>query len=219
MGYPMDFKSSSDIMDELARLTPLFAGVSFEHLDNVNSVQWPCNDDAPLGTPVMHMETFAHGKGMFVTTEYEPTKERTNRRFPLLLTTGRRLAQYNVGTQTRRTENNIWLTEDELEIHPADAEVRGIRDGDWLSIASRMGEITLHAKVTERVSPGVVYTTFHHPTTGTNIITTDLSDWATNCPEYKVTAVEVRPANHRSKWSEQFAERESRQQDLLPTGG
>ena len=219
MGYPMNFESSSDIMDELASLTPIFAGVSFDFLDEVNSVQWPCNDSAPLGTPIMHVENFARGKGLFVTTEYEPTKERTNRKFPILLTTGRKLAQYNVGTQTRRTLNNRWLEEDRLEIHPADAEVRGIRAGDWVSIRSRMGEITVRAEVTERVKPGVVYTTFHHPSTGTNIITTDLSDWATNCPEYKVTAVEIMPANHRSQWNDRFEEREKRQRDLLPAGG
>lgn len=219
MGYPMNFKSSSEIVDELASLTPIFAGVSHEYLDEVNSVQWPCNDSAPLGTPIMHVENFARGKGLFVTTEYEPTKERTNRKFPLLLTTGRRLAQYNVGTQTRRTPNNTWLKEDQLEIHPADAEVRGIRTGDWVAIRSRMGEITLRAKVSERLSPGVIYTTFHHPSTGTNVITTDQSDWATNCPEYKVTAVEVIPANHRSPWNDQFLEREEHQKSLLPAGG
>ncbi len=219
MGYPMNFKSSSEIIDEIASLTPIFAGVSHEYLDEVNSVQWPCNDSAPLGTPIMHVENFARGKGLFVTTEYEPTTERTNRKFPLLLTTGRRLAQYNVGTQTRRTPNNTWLKEDQLEIHPADAEVRGIRTGDWVAIRSRMGEITLRAKVSERLSPGVIYTTFHHPSTGTNVITTDQSDWATNCPEYKVTAVEVLPANHRSPWNGQFLEREEHQKSLLPAGG
>ena len=218
MGYPMNFQCSAEIVDEIASLTPIFAGVSHDYLDKVNSVQWPCNESAPLGTPIMHVENFARGKGLFVTTEYEPTTERTNRKFPLLLTTGRRLAQYNVGTQTRRTPNNTWLKEDQLEIHPADAEVRGVRTGDWVAIRSRMGEITLRAKVSERLSPGVIYTTFHHPSTGTNVITTDQSDWATNCPEYKVTAVEVIPANHRSPWNGQFLEREEHQKSLLPAG-
>ena len=219
MGYPMNFNSAADIMDELAQLAPMFANVSFDFLDEVNSVQWPCNDDAPLGTEIMHVGSFVRGKGNFVRTDYEPTTERTNRKFPLLLTTGRKLAQYNVGTQTRRTDNNVWLEDDRLEIHPADAESRGIRTGDLLSIRSRMGEITLKAEVTERVNPGVVYTTFHHPATGTNVITTDLSDWATNCPEYKVTAVEVMPANHLSDWHAEFHEIEARQHTLLPAGG
>ena len=149
-------------------------------------------------------------------TDYQPTDERTSRKYPLLLTTGRILTQYNVGTQTRRTENIEWLDEDRLEIHPADAEMRGVRTGDQVSISSRMGEIVLKADVTTRVAPGVVYTTFHHPATGTNVVTTDLSDWATNCPEYKVTAVEVRPANYLSAWQQEFRHREQRQRELLP---
>ena len=216
MGYPMNYGSAADILAEIAALTPSFANVTFELLDAEGSVQWPCNDAAPVGTPVMHETEFVRGKGLFVTTEYQPTPERANRKFPLLLTTGRILSQYNVGAQTRRTANIEWLTEDVLEIHPADAETRGVRDGDWVSVASRIGEITLRATVTERVVPGVVYTTFHHPDTGTNVVTTELSDWATNCPEYKVTAVEVRPANHRSEWQERFAERNRAQVEALP---
>ena len=216
LGYPMQYGSAREIMDEIASLTPTFTGVSFELLDRVGSVQWPCNDAAPEGTPVMHREEFVRGKGLFVLTEYQPTEEKANRRFPLLLTTGRILTQYNVGAQTRRTDNVEWLDEDRLEIHPADAELRGVRTDDWVSVTSRMGEITLRADVTERVVPGVVYTTFHHPSTGTNVVTTNLSDWATNCPEYKVTAVEVRPANHRSPWQEAFRSRTGAQIDLLP---
>ena len=218
LGYPMQYTSASEIMDEVASLTPTFAGVSFAKLDRVGSVQWPCNDAAPEGTPVMHRETFVRGKGLFVRTEYQPTEERANRKFPLLLTTGRILTQYNVGTQTRRTDNVAWLDEDRLEVHPADAELRGIRTDDWVSVTSRMGEVTLRAEVTDRVVPGVVYTTFHHPSTGTNVVTTDLSDWATNCPEYKVTAVELRPANHRSPWQEEFHSRTTEQIELLPAG-
>ncbi len=218
LGYPMQYGSAREIMDEVASLTPTFTGVSFELLDRVGSVQWPCNDAAPEGTPVMHREEFVRGKGLFVPTEYQPTEEKSNRRFPLLLTTGRILTQYNVGAQTRRTDNVEWLDEDRLEMHPADAELRGVRTDDWVSVTSRMGEITLRAEVTERVAPGVVYTTFHHPSTGTNVVTTNLSDWATNCPEYKVTAVEVRPANHRSPWQEAFRSRTGAQIDLLPAG-
>ena len=207
-------------MDEMARLIPTFAGVSFDHLDRVNSVQWPCNDQAPLGTPIMHVDEFVRGKELPILTYYQPTEEKTNRKYPLLLTTGRRLHQYNAGTQTRRTDNTKWLDADRLEIHPSDAELRGVRDEDWVSVTSRIGEIVLQADVTDRVAPGVVYRTFHHPSTGTNVITTGLSDWATNCPEYKVTAVEVRPANHRqSEWQKRFDEREQKQAELLPAGG
>ncbi|AVX03925.1 formate dehydrogenase [Maritalea myrionectae] len=205
MGYAeMNYTNASEIMDEIAALTPTFAGVSFERLDREGSVQWPCNDDAPDGTPIMHVDGFVRGKGAFVVTEYVPTTEKTNRKFPLILTTGRILSQYNVGAQTRRTSNIDWWGEDVLEIHPSDAETRGIRDGHWVSLRSRKGETSLRAVISERMAPGVVYTTFHHPETGANVITTENSDWATNCPEYKVTAVEVAPANHKSAWQEQY---------------
>jgi formate dehydrogenase major subunit len=195
VGYPMSYPDSAAIMDEIASLTPTFAGVSFEMLDRLGSVQWPCNDAAPEGTPVMHMDRFVRGKGHFVVTEFVPTPERATRMYPLILTTGRILSQYNVGAQTRRTDNVIWHPEDILEIHPHDAEERGIADGDRVMIASRKGVTTLHALVTDRMPQGVVYTTFHHPLSGTNVITTEFSDWATNCPEYKVTAVQVTRTN------------------------
>jgi formate dehydrogenase major subunit len=137
-------------------------------------------------------------------TEYVPTDERTGPRYPLILTTGRILSQYNVGAQTRRTENVAWHPEDVLEIHPHDAEQRGVRDGDWVRVQSRAGETALHALVTERVAPGVVYTTFHHPLTQANVVTTDFSDWATNCPEYKVTAVQVTPSNGPTDYQEDY---------------
>jgi formate dehydrogenase major subunit len=206
LGFPMRYDHPTQIMDEIARLTPTFAGVSFEKLDAMGSVQWPCNEKAPEGTPVMHMGGFVRGKGKFIITEYVPTDEKTGPRFPLLLTTGRILSQYNVGAQTRRTANVVWHAEDLLEIHPHDAEQRGIRDGDWVKLASRAGETSLRATITDRVAPGVVYTTFHHPGTQANVITTDYSDWATNCPEYKVTAVQVSPSNGPTEWQEQYEE-------------
>ncbi len=194
----------SEIMDEIAALTPTFAGVSYAKLDELGSVQWPCNEDAPEGTPVMHIDRFVRGRGRFMVTEYIPTEERTGPRFPLLLTTGRILSQYNVGAQTRRTENQVWHAEDVLEMHPHDAEQRGIRDHDWVKLASRSGETTLRCRITDRVAPGVVYTTFHHPLTQANVVTTEYSDWATNCPEYKVTAVQVSPSNGPTAWQEEY---------------
>ncbi|WP_400768027.1 formate dehydrogenase subunit alpha [Methylosinus sporium] len=205
-GLDWNYSHPSEIMDEIAALTPTFKNVSYEKLEKDGSVQWPCNDASPEGMPIMHIDGFTRGKGKFVITEYVPTDEKTGPRFPLLLTTGRILSQYNVGAQTRRTENSRWHEEDVLEIHPHDAELRGVRDGDWVRIASRAGEITLHAKVTDRVAPGVVYTTFHHPLSQANVVTTDNSDWATNCPEYKVTAVQISPSNGPTEWQEQYRE-------------
>ena len=217
LGYPMNFNSESEIMDEIALLVPTFRNVSHEFLDRFGSVQWPCNEKAPTGTPIMHIDNFVRGKGLFVETDYVATEEKTTRKFPLILTTGRTLSQYNVGAQTRRTENIVWYHEDLLEIHPHDAETRGIKEGDRISLASRKGDITLTAKITERVQPGVVYTTFHDPETGANVVTTEHSDWATNCPEYKVTAVQVTPATHRSKWQDEFKIRAKKEGKILET--
>jgi formate dehydrogenase major subunit len=208
MGFPMQYSHPSEIMDEIASLTPSFAGVSYAKLDELGSLQWPCNDAAPNGTPMMHVDRFVRGKGRFMLTEFVATDERTGPRFPLILTTGRILSQYNVGAQTRRTENSRWHDQDVLEIHPSDAENRGIRDGEMVALESRSGDIALLARISERMQPGVVYTTFHHAETGANVITTDYVDWATGCPEYKVTAVQVRRTNRVSQWQEQFAEEE-----------
>ena len=204
IGCAWDYTHPSQIMDEIARLTPTFAGVSFDRLDAEGSLQWPVNDKTPHGTPVMHVDGFVRGKGRFMVTDYIPTDEKTGPRFPLLLTTGRILSQYNVGAQTRRTANSIWHDEDLLEMHPQDAENRGLKSGDWVKLASRSGETSLRLLVTDRVAPGVVYTTFHHPQTQANVITTDFSDWATNCPEYKVTAVQVSASNGPTDWQENY---------------
>jgi formate dehydrogenase major subunit len=203
LGYIMHYEHPSHIMDEIAALTPTFTGVSYDKIETQGSLQWPCNDAAPQGTPIMHVDRFVRGKGKFMVTEYIPTEERTGPRFPLLLTTGRILSQYNVGAQTARTDNTVWHNEDVLEVHPFDAESRGIREGDLVALTSRSGEVSLRATLTDRVQPGVVYTTFHHAKTGANVITTDYSDWATNCPEYKVTAVQVQRTNRLSDWQQE----------------
>jgi formate dehydrogenase major subunit len=215
LGYDMPYNHPSEIMAEIARLTPTFAGVNYDKLDQLGSLQWPCNDEHPEGTPLMHVDHFVRGKGRFIISQYVPTEERVTKRFPLILTTGRILSQYNVGAQTRRTENVHFHDEDRLEIHPDDAKERGIDSGDWVGIASRSGETVLRALVSERMQPGVVYTTFHFPESGANVITTDNSDWATNCPEYKVTAVQVLKVKQPSEWQKQYKEFNDTQLRLL----
>ena len=210
MGANWTYTHPSQIMDEIAMTTPSFAGVTYDLLEEIGSVQWPCNEKSPEGTPLMHVDGFVRGKGKFINTEYIATDEKTGPRFPLLLTTGRILSQYNVGAQTRRTANVVWHDQDMLEIHPHDAEVRGIKDGDFVRLASRAGDTSLRATITDRVNPGVVYTTFHHPDTQANVITTDYSDWATNCPEYKVTAVQVLPSNGPSEWQNEYSAQATR---------
>ena len=220
MGYPMNYSHPSEIMAEIASLTPTFAGVSYEKIDELGSIQWPCYDEESEGTPIMHEQTFMrdNGKGLFMLTEYVATQEKITPKFPLILTTGRILSQYNVGAQTRRTDNVAWHAEDRLEIHPHDAEDRGLKTGDWVGIKSRAGETVLRALISERVQPGVVYTTFHFPESGANVITTDNSDWATNCPEYKVTAVQVSKVSQPSEWQEKYHAFSETQLDLLEQG-
>ena len=215
LGYEMHYNHPSEIMDEIALLTPSFSGVSYTKLEELGSLQWPCNAENPLGTPTMHVIDFPIGKGNFAITEFIPTQERSTKRLPLLLTTGRVLSQYNVGAQTRRTENMTWHAEDVLELHPHDAQERGIVDDDWLGITSRAGNTVLRAKVSSRMQPGVVYTTFHHPGSGANVITTDNSDWATNCPEYKVTAVQVEKVSQPSTWQREFKSFDKKQKQFL----
>jgi len=214
LGYPMHYEHPSQIMDEIALLTPTFHGVSYDKIDRLGSLQWPCNEHAPDGTETMHIGEFVRGKGKFFVTEYVPTSERSNSRYPLLLTTGRILSQYNVGAQTRRTQNVVWHDEDRLEIHPHDADTRGISTGDWVGVASRAGDTVMRAVVTDRVQPGVVYTTFHFPESGANVVTTENSDWATNCPEYKVTAVQVIKVTQPALWQKRFREISERQRVL-----
>ena len=216
MGAGWTYTHPSQIMDEIAATTPSFANVTYDLLEERGSIQWPCNDKSPDGTPLMHVDGFVRGKGRLIVTEYVATDEKTGPRFPLLLTTGRILSQYNVGAQTRRTANVVWHDQDVLEIHPHDAEVRGVKDGDFIKLASRSGETTLRAQITDRVSPGVVYTTFHHPDTQANVITTDFSDWATNCPEYKVTAVQVSPSNGPTEWQEDYNAQATASRRILP---
>jgi formate dehydrogenase major subunit len=203
-------------MEEIAALTPTFQGVSYAKIERLGSVQWPCNEGTEeAGTAIMHVDKFVRGKGRFIITQYVASEEKVTRKFPLLLTTGRILSQYNVGAQTRRTPNNQWHNEDLLEIHPHDAEERGIKTGDWVGINSRSGDTVLRAEVSERMQPGVVYTTFHFPESGANVITTDASDWATNCPEYKVTAVQVMPVAQPSEWQKGYAAFNTEQLDHL----
>lgn len=229
LGYPMHYKHPEEIMQEIASLTPSFAGVSFAKIERLGSVQWPCNEHTEeAGTAIMHQGGFVRGKGKFFITQFVASEERVTRKFPLLLTTGRTLTQYNVGAQTRRTPNSQWFAEDRLEIHPSDAAERGIKTGDWVGIESRAGRTVLRAELTERMQPGVVYTTFHFPESGANVITTDNSDWATNCPEYKVTAVQVTRTSEASEakggstqssaWQQDFARFTEQQLRLLEQG-
>ena len=209
LGYPMNYTHPSEIMDEIARLTPTFTGVTYEKIDRLGSIQWPCNEAAPEGTPTMHVDQFVRGKGKFFVTEYVPTDERTTQ--PLPADSDDRPHPHASTTSARRraAPQNISLAcRGRLEIHPHDAEVRGINDGDWVGSDEPRGrDRAARAGSPSGSRPGVVYTTFHFPRPGANVVTTENSDWATNCPEYKVTAVEVVHVNQRDAWRQRAGRR------------
>ena len=203
----MHYAIPSEIMDEIARLTPTFAGVSYEKLDRLGSVQWPCNDKAPEGTPIMHVGRLRARQGPLHDHRVRAhRRDALTARFPLLLTTGRILSQYNVGAQTRRTANVAWHGEDLLEIHPHDAENRGINDGDWWRSPAARAKRRCARSSPNACSPASSTRPSTSRRTGANVVTTEFSDWATNCPEYKVTAVQVRKANSPSDWQRHYAE-------------
>jgi len=189
-------------MDEIARLTPSFASVSYEKLDNKPySIQWPCNESAPNGTDILHKDAFIGGKGRFIITSFMGSKDYTTAEYPFILTTVRNLFQYNCSNNTRRTENSIWYDEDYLEINEEDAKKLNVIDGELVLIESKKGKITLTARISERVMEGIVATTFHFPEFKANILTSDYSDWSTETPEYKVTAVNIRKVEKNKKES------------------
>ncbi len=179
--------SPSDVMDEIARLTPIYAGVSYARLES-DGLQWPVPSPDHSGTPRLHETSFPRGRARLACVEFQPSPSFGA---SLGLITGRVLEHYNAGTMTRRSPNLRLRPTDELEIHPQDAAARGIEDGARVRLRSRFGQAHATARVTDRVSPGVVFLSFHDPATAANAVTSDIRDRLTDCPEYKLTAVEV----------------------------
>ncbi len=193
LGHELGWETPADAMDEIAALTPDWAGISHERLGR-RGLQWPV---APDGTdaPILYERSFTRkgGRAHFAALPYKEPGDAADDEFPLILVTGRRLQHYNAGTMTRRTGNVELMDADLLEIHPDDAARLWIADGDRISVRSRVGRIELPAQVTERIEPGHVFTTFHFPETRTNLLVGASADVNTSCPEYKVVAVDVRP--------------------------
>ena len=179
------------VMDEVAALTPHFAGVSFERLAP-RGLQWPVAEDG-TDSPILYADAFElpNGTAHFAALPYKPPGDEASEEFPLILVTGRRLEHYNVGTMTRRTGNLELFSKDWLEIHPEDAELLGIGSGDVVEVRSKHGRIEIEARVTERIEPGHVFTAFHFPEVRTNLLVGPSADVNTSCPEYKVVAVAV----------------------------
>lgn len=192
MGYAMEYESAAEIMEEIALLTPIYGGIFYDRLENSWGLQWPCWDRSHDGTPFLHKYSFTRGKGHFVPADHQPPAEPPDDEYPLLLMTGRIYHHYHTGTMTRKCARlNRECPSALLEIHPADADARSIRDGERVRLSSRRGTIELAAQVTERVAAGTLYTTFHFSETVVNELTIAARDPQAHCPEYKICAVRL----------------------------
>ncbi len=212
MGYPMSYGHPSEIMDEIAKLTPSWTGVSYDKLEQAGGLQWPVPAKDHPGTPLMHAEQFPRGRARFVGVEYLPPGESPTEAYPFMLITGRILQHYNCGAQTRRTDIMQVVDTDVLEMHPDDAQRLGFRDGDRAKLVSARGEAVLPVIMSGRVLPGELFTSFHFPTTDLNVLLSSSADESSKCPEYKVSTVRVEKMTHtasascrdqtraRSKW-------------------
>jgi len=190
MGYPMSYASASEIMDEIARLTPSYGGISFARLEE-KGIQWPCPSADHPGTPFLHAEKFSGGLGKFHAVEHVPPDETPDDTYPFILSTGRRLYHYHTGTMSRKGMLEEIFPAEYLEINCSDAERLGIKDGDKVRVASRRGALEITAKVTDIVPPGVVFTSFHFSDTPINKLTNPKLDAISKIPELKVCAVKV----------------------------
>jgi formate dehydrogenase alpha subunit len=189
-----DFGHPSQIMEEIARLTPIYGGISYARLES-EGLQWPCRDAGDPGTPILHVGRFTRGRGRFVPLEYRPSAETPDREYPLLLTTERVLAHYHTGSMTRRVDGiNRLHGEERVQVHPADAEELGIRDGEMVRIVSRRGEVRALAKLTSASPKGVVAMSFHFAESPVNQVTNPAMDPVAKIPELKVCAVRVEKA-------------------------
>ena len=197
LGHEMGFQTPWDTLEEIARLTPAYAGLSRERLGR-RGLQWPVRADGS-DSPTLYDTTFDRpgGRGQFAALPYKAPGDAADEEFPLVLVTGRVLQHYNAGTMTRRTHNIELVDRDWLEIHPVDAARLWISEGDKVSVRSRVGHTELHARVTERIEPGHVFTSFHFPEARTNLLVGQSADVNTSCPEYKVVAVDVRPLSEQ----------------------
>jgi formate dehydrogenase major subunit len=215
MGYPMSYRHPSEIMDEIATLTPMFAGVSYDRLDQHAGLQWPVPTAMHEGTALMHQGTFPNGKAQFVVVEYLPPGEAPTDDYPFVLTTGRILQHYNCGAQTRRTDILELVDTDVLEMHPVDMDGLHLRDGEVVRVVSARGETLLPVVGSERVLPGHLFTSFHFPASTLNSLLSSSADDSSKCPEYKVSAVRVEPIERDELDPEDEAELQHMRRQLI----
>jgi formate dehydrogenase alpha subunit len=191
MGYPMKYNNPSEIMDEIAALAPMFAGVSFARLGS-KGLQWPCPSVQHPGTETLHVEKFSRGLGKFNAVEHKHPAEQTDADYPLILTTGRRREHYNCGSMTRRSKGIMWVwPEEAIEISPADAEELGVGDGEEVMVRSKRGVVRTKARVTDKSSRGVAFMSFHYQDVLTNLLTNASLDPQAKTPEYKACAIRI----------------------------
>jgi formate dehydrogenase major subunit len=197
MGYDQPDYHPSWVLDEISKIVPFFKGVRWEELGE-NGKQWPV-DASGKDTQILHLDTFKRGKGKFHFFEFKESAEieKNHEAFPYIITTNRELEHYNAGTMTRRTHNKELLTEDVLMIHPSDAQVNGIIEGDLVCVESARGKVDIRARITAEVKPGVLSSTFHFPEINLNVIGSNEHDVEALCPEYKVIAVRIRKSRGR----------------------
>lgn len=192
MGYEMRYASAEEVFEEIRRVTPSYAGISYERIDREGGLQWPCPTPDHPGTPYLHKDRFVRGKGLFHPIEFIPPAELPDKDYPLILTTGRVLYQYHTGTMTRRDKGlNFRYAEGRVEIHPADAYDLGIEEGELVRVASRRGEIEIAVHITPRSPQGTVFIPFHFFEAAANCLTNPALDPIGKIPEYKVCAVKV----------------------------
>ena len=195
MGYPCAYESAKEIMEEISAVTPSFGGINYERLEK-ESLQWPCRSLTDPGTPIMHVGSFARGKGLFKAIPYKQAQELPDEEYPYLMSTGRMLYHYNTRAMTGRTEGiNQIANHSYIEINAVDAQALGIQEGDKVEVHSRRGKIETYAAVGNRVFPQEVFMTFHFPDGNVNEITNAVFDDIATIPEYKVCAVAIKPVN------------------------
>jgi predicted molibdopterin-dependent oxidoreductase YjgC len=195
MGASLSWSSTAEIMDEIARLTPIYGGISHQRIERFG-LQWPCPDKTHPGTPILHQERFSRGKGLFHAVEYRAPAEEPDEDYPILLTTGRILYHYHTGTMTRKVDAlNEMRPDGVVEINPEDAAALGCADGDMVDVTSRRGTVRARCVATPKSRPGSVFMAFHFAEAAANLLTNDALDPQARIPEYKVCAVKVAKAN------------------------
>ena len=198
-GNGFDWKCAEDIFNEIRKCIPNYSGISYEKIDRLNGVQWPCTSEDHEGSKYLHKGKFARGeRALMVPVEYEGPKELENDEYPIILSTGRALYHYNVMTRYSDALDGI-LPHELIEICEEDAQKYGIEDGDFMRVTSRRGSVVGRAKITERVKPGLIYMTFHFSETPVNQLTSAHYDPITKTAEYKVTAVNIKKVNKLDK--------------------